>query len=136
MTHKRTQMSRRTIVAGLSGGGAVSVLPALPLRAQALDLDDPSDSLYALVKLRGSVAGGRVFIWYKGSASAVLPGEAPVTMFGFQTVIRSDWMPRPDGAYQNNSVEMGFIADLATGQPIAEFANPVTGETVKTMEYP
>ena len=128
---KSEGVTRRGILggaAGLAAGlGSVSQTVA---KGRRLDLSDPDDSLYAVVKLRGDVAGGRVLQWYTGELALLVPGRMPEPVASYQGVVRTDWTPRPDGAFDYRTFDLGYFGDLATGEAAESLTNPVNGADV------
>lgn len=115
----------------LTGVASVALAPA---RARALDLSSPSDSLTAVVKLRGDLAGGRVLQWYTGHLAVLVPGRMPMPVARYQGVIRTDWTKREDGSYSYRTFDLGFFGDLASGRHVDRLVNPITGATVEPMQ--
>jgi hypothetical protein len=126
---KHDVLGRRAVLS------APALLSAAPAIARVpLDLALPADSLTAVVKLRGDLAGGRVLQWYSGILSLLVPGRMPAPVCRYQGVIRTDWARRPDGAYAYRTFDLGFFGDLATGRHAERLTNPITGAQVEPMQ--
>jgi hypothetical protein len=97
--------------------------------ARPLDLSDPQDSLYAVAKLRGDVSGTPALLWYTGTGFAVVPGEVPHPLYRVQGLIRSAWVPQPDGSFLYETFDLGFYGDKDTGAYLETFVNPLNGKT-------
>lgn len=121
--------SRRSVFAG----AAASVVAPAAAR-QPLDLTLATDSLSAVVKLRGDLAGGRVLQWYSGTLSLLVAGRMPTPVCRYQGIIRTDWAPRGDGSYAYRTYDLGFFGDLATGRHVERFTNPITEAIIEPMQ--
>ncbi len=129
---KSEGVTRRGILAGAAGlAGGLGSVSRTVAKGRRLDLSDPDDSLYAVVKLRGDVAGGRVLQWYTGELALLVPGRMPEPVASYQGVVRTDWTPRPDGAFDYRTFDLGYFGDPETGEAVDELTNPFTGEQVK-----
>lgn len=124
------QPSRRSALAGAIAGGLVA-----PVTARVpLDLSVAKDSLTAIVKLRGDLAGGRVLQWYTGTLALLVPGRMPTPVCRYQGIIRTDWTPRGAGGFAYRTFDLGFFGDLATGRFVERLTNPITGAEVEPMQ--
>lgn len=126
-------VSRRTAFAVGGASIAVAATPAMAARRK-LDFTKPEDNLYAVVKLRGDLAGRRVLQWYTGTLTLVVPGKLPTPVCRYQGVIRTDWTPQPDGSFTYRTFDLGFYGDLETGRYVEKIVNPLTGETVEPTQ--
>lgn len=131
-------MKRRGLLAGSVAGLGLAFAPAAPAAARPqrrpLDLATPADSLTALVKLRGDLAGGRVLQAYSGVLSLLVPGRIAAPVARYQGLIRTDWTPQPDGSYRYRTFDLGYFGELETGRPAATLPNPITGETLEPLD--
>ena len=116
-------------VGALAAGAAC--LPRHAPAARRLDFDDPNDSLYAIVKLRGDTQPARVLQWYTGRLSLLLPGSMPMPVASYQGIVRTDWAPLEDGSYSYRMFDLGCFGDLETGELNGSLMNPVTGQRVR-----
>lgn len=128
-----TVVSRRAALATSVAGGAFAARSASAARRR-LDLASPEDSLRALVKLRGDLAGGRVLQAYSGTLSLLVEGTMPTPVCSYQGLIRTDWTPRPDGAYDYLTFDLGYFGELESGRHVERILNPLTGEDVQPTE--
>ncbi len=131
-------MKRRELLAAAAPALALSsVASAATPKAgqrQALDLTKPEDSLRALVKLRGDLAGGRVLQTYTGTLSLLVPGRQAAPVARYQGIIRTDWTPQPDGRFLYRTFDLGYFGDLATGRAVETLTNPLTGATLQPQD--
>ncbi|MDX2225091.1 MAG: DUF1838 family protein [Rhodospirillaceae bacterium] len=127
-----TAIARRAAL-GAPAALALAARPAFAAR-RPLDLTQPEDSLRALVKLRGDLAGARVLQAYTGTLSLLVEGKMPTPVCSYQGLIRTDWTPRPDGAYDYLTFDLGYFGALDTGRHAERILNPLTGEQVEPTE--
>jgi hypothetical protein len=120
---------------GLTAAALIATT-ATPSRAarRKLDFSKPEDNLYAVVKLRGDVAGRRVLQWYTGTLSLVVPGKLPAPVCRYQGIIRTDWVPQADGSFTYRTFDLGFFGDLETGRHAETLTNPITNDIIEPMQ--
>lgn len=94
---------------------------------RTLDYDDPEDALTAMVKMRGSLLPEDVPHWYAGTIYAVLPGRSPLPLVGFEGSEIDYYERQPDGSYHAWAATVSIFRDLASGQRLDSFTNPLTG---------
>jgi hypothetical protein len=104
-------------------------------RAAGFDLSDPAQGLLAFARLTGNAHGGAVLRWHAGIINAVQPGEKPVPLVTYEGLEREIWTPRPDGSFGTVYFDIGYFTDLATGERLRRWTNPLTKETVATMPF-
>lgn len=126
-----TPISRRSFIV-TSGFAALAAAPALarvagvPPRGLP-DMDAPANNLQALVRMTASLKEEDVPWWYNGTVYAVVPGENPRPLMGFEGM-ELYWMSHlADGAYELTGNTVTFFTDLATGGWLERFNNPWTG---------
>jgi pimeloyl-ACP methyl ester carboxylesterase len=140
MKQDRVSRSRRQLLA--TSLGCTAALTAATRstnadaagRRRALRLDEVGDSLHALVKLRGDLAGGRVLQCYAGTLTLAVPGRTPLPVASYQGLIRTDWTPRADGSFSYRTFDLGFFGDLADGRPVESLVNPLSGERIEPLD--
>ncbi|HEY6643350.1 DUF1838 family protein [Povalibacter sp.] len=124
-------LNRRTFIAAGAALGATA--PALAAAAGSattagqLNSADPNEVLNALVKLRASLDGRIAFWWMKGPRYGVV-GTTVTPLFNNYVVSWHRFVRQPDGNYKSSIVELSYYVDLATGQPIEKWRNPITGQ--------
>jgi hypothetical protein len=137
-----TQFSRRNLISSAAAaGGLAASLAAGGLgsrRAAAttsLDFSNAEEGLRAYAKLVGSTEAATVHYWYAGTIYGVLPGEDSQPVMGFAGLAKNIWRPLDDGTFSQRIFDVGYYADLETGEPLDEFANPFTGEINYPVHY-
>jgi len=110
--------SRRTALATAAVASAVPLTAKAATKRSKIDFTKPEDSLYAVVKLRGDLSGKRVLQWYTGTLSLVVPGKLPTPVCRYQGIIRTNWVPQPDGSYSYRTFDLGFFGNLETGEHV------------------
>lgn len=98
-------------------------------------MNDPRVALDSYVKLRGSTADATVFQAYEGDIFAIIDGRQPELLLGFKGIQKSEWRRDGLGGYRNKDFDIGFYVDPVTREIVNEWANPVTGRTVKVYHY-
>jgi len=119
-----TKIARRTFI---SGAGAGLFFPNKPRTAHARDLSNPKSSLRTYAKLVGSTAAETVHYWYTGTIYGVVPGEISQPVLDFAGLAKSVWWPNDDGTFGQRIYDIGYYADMNSGEPVEEFVNPYTG---------
>ena len=117
----------------ISGGAALFAFMQLPVARAALDFDDPDDLLTTAVKLRGSLDDRMVMWWMKGVRYGVVKDELN-PLFNMLVGSFSRYKEVPGQGYQVTMLELGYLTDLQTGEPLDEFRNPYTDKVVKVPE--
>ncbi|MDX2143401.1 MAG: DUF1838 family protein [Rhodospirillaceae bacterium] len=128
-------LRRRTLL----GSALAGVVAATSSHAAGLDLNDPVQNLLAFAKLTGNSAGGAVLRWHTGIINAVQPGEKPVPLVGYEGLEKELWASTkeggPDGSFTTTYFDIGYFTDLATGERLRRWTNPITKETLPTMPF-
>lgn len=133
----RTQEAPHAISTQFGGTNVIRVLPvllvaavALPLQASdTLDLKSEQGSLSALVKLRCSLDPKQEeILWWSGTLFAQEPGKKAQPLMGFEgyNICRAE--KQPDGVWRLYTRELTFYRDLATGEVLQHWDNPLSGE--------
>lgn len=126
--------SRRTALATAAVASSLPLTTKAATKRSKIDFTKPEDSLYAVVKLRGDLSGKRVLQWYTGTLSLVVPGKLPTPVCRYQGIIRTNWVPQPDGSYSYRTFDLGFFGNLETGEHVEKVTNPLTGEIVEPTQ--
>lgn len=115
---------------------AVAAVPALA--ASKIDLNTPEGNVMAQRKIQCSTVDGKpVFYWWTGKVFARRMGERDQHLFNIEGMnVRT--CGTVDGGKQGKSFrlvsrEILLYTDPKTGQPIDEWKNVWTGETVKVL---
>jgi len=123
-------ISRRRL---LGGGAAVLTGVYLPLARANLDFSNPDDLLTAAVKLRGTLDDRMVIWWMKGVRYGVVKDELN-PLFNMLIGSFSRYKEIPGRGYEVKMLELGYLTDLETGEPLDQFKNPYTNKVVKVPE--
>jgi hypothetical protein len=125
------QRSRRTFCRSFAAAGLTTFLPGNGRAAdlkRTLNLDDPTDALTAMIKMRGSLKAEDVPHWYYGTIYAVLPGKTPVPLVDFEGSEIDYYERQADGSYHAYGATVSFFRDTKSGKLLKDFDNPITGE--------
>ena len=102
---------------------------ALSAQAQALDLSTASGRADALLKMRCTTESQEeALLWWDGTLFAQEPGNKAVPLLRFEgyNICRPERLA--DGTVRLLTRELTFYRDLATGQIIDQWDNPLSGE--------
>ena len=128
-----TDITRRAALTGLAAaglarsGGAATLTPG--------DLADPQNRLDTFVRMRCRPDGQKGFMWYEGTFFGKPHGDAAVPLMG---VVGFSWntaLRQPDGSYSYELQEAGYHTDLATGERLDRWTNPLNNLTVEPRHY-
>ncbi len=125
-------INRRTVLATAT---VSAILPRMSYATAPLDLSDPTQNLLAFAKLTGNSAGGIVYRWHTGIISAVMPGAAPQALVGYDGLEKEMWVKAPGGGFSTIYFDIGYFKDLATGERLKVWKNPLTDETVPVLHF-
>lgn len=117
----------------LAGAAAMLTCLHLPVAAADLNFDDPEDLLIAAVKLRGSLDDRMVMWWMKGVRYGVVNDELK-PLFGMLVGSFTRYKKVPGQGYRVKILELGYLTDLETGEPLEKFRNPYTNKVVDVPE--
>ena len=143
MTRPSMHLSRRHAlqgVAGLALGGIAAgySLPALAEEAANTPLPDFTDkriNVRTHVKMVGSLARETVISFMRLNIYAD-PGEGNfLPMFTMNNILVDHWEPLGDDEYQMTKYEAGVYTAMDSLEPLEEFLNPVTGETLPIHNF-
>lgn len=97
---------------------------------------DPfADPVLTHVRIRGHQDGRRVYFSYHGTFYAQVSGQRTVPMYRVMGASTARMQRQPDGAWLYTMREAGWFCDLASGEPVTEGVNPITGKLVKPRHY-
>ena len=113
-----------------SMGGLALGLAARPVLGHPnLDLNDPTDRLTALAKMRGSADDRLVIGWVIGTRYAVIDHQA-TPMYGILAATFSQYNKISDTEYGARALEVAYFTDLDTGRLLERWRNPFSGKMV------
>lgn len=97
---------------------------------------DPSaDPVLTHVRIRGHQDGRPVYFSYHGTFYAQVSGQRTVPLYRVIGASTARMQRQPDGAWLYTMREAGWFCDLASGEPVTEGINPLTGKPVKPRHY-
>lgn len=126
-------LTRRNTLAALGGLALGAALPRAALARGGLDLADRGDLLTALAKMRGSTDGRLTIGWVVGTRYAV-PEHVAIPMMGILAATFSQYRRTGPDAFEARAIEVAFFTDVATGELLETWKNPVTGAVVKVPQ--
>jgi hypothetical protein len=94
----------------------------------AIEFDTPLDELHAFMKLKGSTRDEAWPLRYFGVIHAQFPDGAARPLVGFEGLEHTRFVPQPDGSFNMIESMVTYFTDLASGDYISTFANPITGK--------
>lgn len=140
MTRPTMHLSRRHALqgaAGLAFGGiaGATVAPALAGAGRLPDFTDKRINVRTHVKMVGSLARETVISFMRLNIYAD-PGEGNfLPMFTMNNILVDYWEPLGDDEYQMTKYEAGVYTLMDSLEPLEEFVNPVTGETLPIHNF-
>lgn len=99
-----------------------------------LNLENPTDRLRAMVRLRGAEEQG-CWLWFGGTVFGRPPTEAIEPLFGFHSVLWMTYTLDEDAGYVFRQRESCHFTDLLTGTAAGHFSNPYTGAANPMIGY-
>ena len=110
-----------------------SALSAADTPARYLDMNDPTDALTAMVKMKGSLEPVDCPHWYTGTIYAMLPGKQPVALIDYEGSEIDFYERQEDGSYHAYGATVSYFRDTNTGKLIDVWENPITGKKVEVQ---
>jgi hypothetical protein len=140
MSTSPTLVSRRHLVGGALGlaagaGVAGGLLPAASASAALPDFSDPRVNVRTHVRLVGSVGQETVFSFMRLNIYAFAGEGSFLPMFTMNNLLVDHWEPLGDDEYQMTKYEAGIYTAMDSHEPLEEFLNPVTGETLPIHNF-
>jgi hypothetical protein len=126
---RRALVSRAAILGGL-GLAVPADAKRVDRQPTAVDFSDPLTALRTHVKMVGSLGTGSVVSFMRLNIYADLGEGNYVPFFTMNNILVDYWEPKGDDQYEMRKYEVGFYTRHDTQQPLEEFKNPVTGETL------
>lgn len=102
--------------------------------AFALDLSKPEDAHLAMLRILGDLDGKPVFKDWDVTILAVLPNEKPKPILRMQGYNAGRLISKPDGGHEWVTREVSYYQDLASGEIIERWTNPLNGKTVCVVQ--
>lgn len=125
------------------GGGALGAAVLTPALAAAADADAgvgaagaaDLDTLETHVRMRAHPDGRPLYWAYAGVFYGQISGQRTVPLLGVEGISINRCTPAGAGIYAYSLREAGWFKDLATGQVLDDWLNPLTGRVVKPKHY-
>jgi hypothetical protein len=140
---------RRELLQGLAAGAALAAFAGPgPAAAQAqttpADNNGPGatvpswerDPVRTYVRVVCDLAGADTWKWFTGRLHAALPDGAIVPLLGFDSVIRRKLAALDAASATITFSEATVFRDLASGEILDEWRNPLSGRVVRPLHYP
>jgi len=102
--------------------------------AAALDVSKPEEAHVAMLRIVGDLDGRPVFKDWDVTIFAVLPNEKPRAILRMQGYNAGRLIARPDGGHAWVTREVSYYQDLATGEIIERWTNPLNGQSVCVVQ--
>ena len=96
---------------------------------EAIKFDSPDEELHAFMKLKGSIQDEAWPLRYFGLIHAQFPDGTTRPLMGFEGLEHARFVPQADGSFNMLESMVTYFTDLATGDYLTTFANPITGKT-------
>ena len=138
--HERRSLSlsrRQVLAAGVAtttavaAGAAVAAAAAPLVRPGNLALDTGDGNARLMTRILANLDSSRAkHGWYRGRVMGVAPGAAARDLLGIMGMSSQRALPLPDRpGWMLLQREVGFFFDLATGQVVDRWVNPLNEET-------
>ena len=95
---------------------------------EAMEFRSPEVELNCFIKLKGSIRDEAWPLRYFGVIHAQFPDGSTRPLMGFEGIEHARFIPQPDGSFNMLESMVTYFTDLATGDYMTTFANPITGK--------
>lgn len=96
--------------------------------AKTMGFASTNDELHAFMKLKGAIRDEAWPLRYFGTIHAQFPGGTTQPLLGFEGLEHTRFIPQADGSFVMIESMVTYFTDLASGDYISTFANPITGK--------
>jgi hypothetical protein len=127
---------RKVLGVAAFGASAASLGAGAPVLASSrLALDSGAGNARLMARILANLDGKRIkHGWYRGRVMSVAPGAAGRDLLGIMGMSSQRAVPFPDRpGWMLLQREVGFFFDLATGQVVDRWRNPLNDETVDVL---
>ena len=132
-------MNRRELWPLLGAGALGTALLDSPAGHAADNAGDTGsaglDTLQTHVRMRSHPDGRATYWSYAGTFYGQVSGQRTVPLLGIEGISINRCTPAGDGVYAYSLREAGWFKDLATGQVLDEWLNPLTDRKVVPKHY-
>jgi hypothetical protein len=130
MTMPRPLCSRRDILAGAIGAAAAGrTASQAGAKPKAASPGIGQDRLRTFMLMRGALDDRLVIGCSSGAYYGIVNGEV-TPHFGFVSATFARYRPAADGGYEGVTYEVAYFTDIATGEILQVWKNPMTSEVV------
>jgi hypothetical protein len=88
----------------------------------------PTEEFHAFMKMKGAIRDEAWPLRYFGVIHAQSPDGSTQPMIGFEGLEHARFIPQADGSFRMLESMVTYFTDLATGEYLSTFANPITGK--------
>lgn len=96
---------------------------------ETVAFDSARDELHAFMRLKGATRDEAWPLHYFGVIHAQFASGATQPLIGFEGLEHTRFLPQPDGSFNMIESMVTYFTDLATGDYLSTFPNPITGKT-------
>lgn len=100
-----------------------------------INLGDPQDNVYAIIKILGDVSGAPTTWWSDGHIFGSQEGEMIRPLMKYQSVKKGRFIKQDNGDYKYLYQGITLYLDYETEDLLDSFTNPYTNERVKVRHY-
>jgi hypothetical protein len=129
------RMSRRGALVGLGLAATGCTALTRALAAAPAPQAEPGDALERFVRLRSSPGHEPVMWIFDGVLLAKPEGRLARPLVRSSGVSLTQVRPRAPGVYDFRLEEVGYFRDLASGEVLERWTNPLTGREVQPRNY-
>lgn len=133
-----TEILRRTLLQGITGSGAATLLPSTAqaaISAQDQAAKYVKDKVRIYGRARGAPKGQMGMQWYTGRMWGKRTLDAAVQFFTVHGFSFNRMELNPDGTLSQNMIEVGFWCEPGTFKPADDWINPINGLPCKPQHY-
>ena len=135
-------ITRRAALQGAAGFAALGVGAGLDTAVAApapatprLDLADPVTALRTHVKMVGSTGREVVYSFMRLNLYGDLGTGNFVPLFTMNNILVDYWEPKENDSHEMRKYEVGYYSAFDGHEPLEQFANPITGQTVPIHHF-
>lgn len=125
-----TLIDRRSSLVLIAVGASTLAVPA---RLTAMSAAE--DALTTYLRIRSRIDGKPVFYPYRGTIFGRPIGKSAVPLFNVEGFSWDQVSAAGPGRFRLDTVEAGYFLDLATGQPLIEWTNPLNDVATVVKHY-
>jgi Protein of unknown function (DUF1838) len=93
----------------------------------------PTEEFHTFMKLKGAIRDEAWPLRYFGVIHAQFPDGSTQPLMGFEGLEHARFIPQADGSIKMLESMVTYFTDMATGDYLSTFANPITGKLNKVV---